>query len=87
MAIVLVWGVPALIRTNGEFFWVGIGRHVVERSFGALEGHGGQTWSSYFITLPFYFGTGFLQLLSVVNQAAGFDADISGGAEMGSITT
>jgi 4-amino-4-deoxy-L-arabinose transferase-like glycosyltransferase len=60
LAIVLLWGIPALIRTNGEFFWVGIGRHVVERSFGALEGHGGQTWSSYFLTLPFYFGTVFI---------------------------
>jgi 4-amino-4-deoxy-L-arabinose transferase-like glycosyltransferase len=60
MAIVLSWGIPALVRTKGEFFWVGIGRHVVERSFGALEGHGGQTWSSYFLTLPFYFGTVFI---------------------------
>jgi len=60
LAIVLLWGIPALVRTNGEFFWVGIGRHVVERSFGAMEGHGGQTWSSYFLTLPFYFGTVFI---------------------------
>jgi 4-amino-4-deoxy-L-arabinose transferase-like glycosyltransferase len=60
VAIVLLWGIPALIRTNGEFFWVGIGRHVVERSFGALEGHGGQSWSSYLVTLPFYFGTVFI---------------------------
>jgi 4-amino-4-deoxy-L-arabinose transferase-like glycosyltransferase len=60
MAIVLLWGIPALVRTKGEFFWVGIGRHVVERSFGAMEGHGSQTWSSYFITLPFYFVTVFV---------------------------
>jgi 4-amino-4-deoxy-L-arabinose transferase-like glycosyltransferase len=60
LGIVLLWGVPALIRTNGEFFWVGIGRHVIERGFGALEGHGGQTWQSYLITLPFYFGTVFV---------------------------
>jgi 4-amino-4-deoxy-L-arabinose transferase-like glycosyltransferase len=60
LAIVFLWGVPALVRTKGEFFWVGIGRHVVERSFGAMEGHGGQTWSSYFITLPFYFVTVFV---------------------------
>ena len=57
LAIVLCWGIPALVRTKGEFFWVGIGRHVVERSFGAMEGHGGQTWRSYFMTLPFYFVT------------------------------
>jgi 4-amino-4-deoxy-L-arabinose transferase-like glycosyltransferase len=60
MAIVLLWGIPALVRTKGEFFWVGIGRHVVERSFGALEGHGGQSWRSYLMTLPFYFGTVFI---------------------------
>ena len=60
MAIVSLWGIPALLRTNGEFFWVGIGRHVVERSFGAMEGHGAQTLSSYFLTLPFYFGTVFV---------------------------
>lgn len=60
LVIVSLWGVPALIRTKGEFFWVGIGRHVVERSFGALEGHGGQTLSSYLLTLPFYFGTVFI---------------------------
>lgn len=60
LAIVLLWGIPALVRTNGEFFWVGIGRHVVERSFGALEGHGGQSWRSYLMTLPYYFGTVFV---------------------------
>jgi 4-amino-4-deoxy-L-arabinose transferase-like glycosyltransferase len=60
LVLVLLWGIPALIRTNGEFFWVGIGRHVVERSFGAMEGHGGQTWLSYFLTLPFYFGMIFI---------------------------
>ena len=60
LAMVSLWGIPALVRTNGEFFWVGIGRHVVERSFGAMEGHGGQTWSSYFLSLPFYFGTVFI---------------------------
>lgn len=60
LGIVLLWGIPALVRTKGEFFWVGIGRHVVERGFGALEGHGGQTWQSYLLTLPFYFGTVFV---------------------------
>jgi 4-amino-4-deoxy-L-arabinose transferase-like glycosyltransferase len=60
IAIVLLWGIPALVRTKGEFFWVGIGRHVVERSFGALEGHGGQSWRSYLMTLPFYFVTVFI---------------------------
>lgn len=60
VAIVSLWGIPALVRTKGEFFWVGIGRHVVERSFGPMEGHGGQTLSSYLLTLPFYFVTVFV---------------------------
>src|SRR5262245_54670011 len=60
IAIVLSWGIPALVRTNGEFLRIGIGRHVVERSFGALEGHGGQSWHSYLLTLPFYFVTVFI---------------------------
>ena len=60
LAIVSLWGIPALVRTKGEFFWVGIGRHVVERSFGPMEGHGAQTFNSYLLTLPFYFVTVFV---------------------------
>ena len=60
IAIICTWGIPALVYTSGDFFRVGIGRHVVERSFGPMEGHGAQTWSSYFLTLPFYFGTVFI---------------------------
>src|SRR3712207_7065058 len=40
IAIVAMWGIPALQRTNGDFFRIGIGRHVVERSVVAMEGHG-----------------------------------------------
>jgi 4-amino-4-deoxy-L-arabinose transferase-like glycosyltransferase len=58
--IVALWGIPALIVTNGEYFNVGIGRHVVERSFGPMEGHGSQSLESYLLTLPFYFGTLFI---------------------------
>ncbi|MEP6698380.1 MAG: glycosyltransferase family 39 protein [Verrucomicrobiota bacterium] len=60
LGLVLLWGIPALLRTQGEYFHVGIGRHVVERSFGALEGHGGQTLHSYLLTLPYYFVTIFI---------------------------
>jgi 4-amino-4-deoxy-L-arabinose transferase-like glycosyltransferase len=59
-AIVCTWGVPALIRTNGEFFKVGIGRHVVERSFNVMEGHGANSWNTYLAAMPFYFLTVFL---------------------------
>jgi len=54
LAIVALWGIPALIQTHGEFFRIGIGRHVVGRSFGAMEGHGANSLAVYFLLLPFY---------------------------------
>ena len=59
-AIVCTWGIPALLRTNGEFFKVGIGRHVVERSFNVMEGHGANSWNTYLAAMPFYFLTVFI---------------------------
>jgi 4-amino-4-deoxy-L-arabinose transferase-like glycosyltransferase len=55
LAIVCTWGIPAVLRTNGEFFKVGIGRHVVERSFNVMEGHGANSWNTYLAAMPFYF--------------------------------
>jgi 4-amino-4-deoxy-L-arabinose transferase-like glycosyltransferase len=57
LAIVALWAVPALIQTHGEFFRIGIGRHVVRRSFGAMEGHGANSFGIYLLLLPFYFVT------------------------------
>jgi len=57
LAAVSVWGIPALVRTHGEFFWIGIGRHVVGRSIGAMEGHGANSLGAYLLLLPFYFVT------------------------------
>jgi 4-amino-4-deoxy-L-arabinose transferase-like glycosyltransferase len=60
LGIVALWGIPALIRTHGEFFLVGIGRHVIRRSFGAMEGHGANSLGAYLLLLPFYFVTIFV---------------------------
>ncbi len=60
LAIVALWGVPALIQTHGEFFLIGIGRHVVGRSFVTMEGHGANSLGMYFLLLPFYFVTVFI---------------------------
>lgn len=57
LAFVALWGVPALTRTDGEFFTIGIGRHVIGRSLGAMEGHGANSLGIYFLLLPFYFLT------------------------------
>jgi 4-amino-4-deoxy-L-arabinose transferase-like glycosyltransferase len=59
LAIVAVWGIPALIATNGEFFTVGIGHHVIFRSFGVMESHGGSGFLQYILWLPFFFVTFF----------------------------
>ena len=60
LAIVAPWGVPALIQTHGQFFAVGIGRHVIGRSFTTMEGHGANSFGVYLVLLPFYFGTIFV---------------------------
>jgi 4-amino-4-deoxy-L-arabinose transferase-like glycosyltransferase len=57
LALVALWGVPALLRTHGEFLQVGLGRHVVGRSFGTMQGHGGKSIAAALLSLPFYFLT------------------------------
>src|SRR6202007_1243411 len=57
LALISIWGIPALIRTHGEFLKVGIGRHVIGRSFGAMEGHGANSLGVYLLLLPLYFVT------------------------------
>jgi len=59
IALVGAWGIPALIQTKGEFFYVGIGKHVVERSLTTMEGHGSNSWLTTALMLPFYFVTVF----------------------------
>ena len=60
LAVIALWGVPALIQTHGEFLTVGIGRHVVSRSLTTLEGHGASSLGMYVLLLPFYFVTVFI---------------------------
>ena len=60
LIVVALWGIPALIQTHGEFFTVGIGRHVISRSLMTLEGHGASSLGMYVLLLPFYFVTVFI---------------------------
>ena len=60
LVVVALWGIPALIQTHGEFFTIGIGRHVVGRSLMTLEGHGASSLGMYVLLLPFYFVTVFI---------------------------
>ena len=54
LGLVAIWGIPALLATRGAYFQVGIGKHVVARSIGVLEGHGLQGLRGYLGSLPFY---------------------------------
>src|SRR5207253_9533360 len=57
LGLISLWGVPALVQTHGEFFRIGMGRHVIGRSIGAMEGHGAKSFGLYLLLLPFYFLT------------------------------
>jgi 4-amino-4-deoxy-L-arabinose transferase-like glycosyltransferase len=46
----LIWAIPANNATAGEFFRLGIGKHVIERSTSAMESHGG----NFILFLPYY---------------------------------
>ena len=60
LSVVALWGIPALIQTHGEFFSIGIGRHVIGRSLTTMEGHGARSLGVYVLLLPFYFVTIFV---------------------------
>jgi 4-amino-4-deoxy-L-arabinose transferase-like glycosyltransferase len=57
LAIVGVWGIPALLLTHGEFLRVGIGKHVVQRSIEPMESHGAPGIAGYLLFVPFYLVT------------------------------
>ena len=37
LLLVAIWGIPALINTEGAYFGIGIGKHVIERGTGAMN--------------------------------------------------
>ena len=59
LGLVALWGVPALLRTHGQFLAIGIGQHVIGRSVGAMQGHGSSSIFISLLSLPFYFVTVF----------------------------
>jgi len=54
LLIMAAWGIPAILATNGLFYKIGIGEHVVERGHKTFQGHGG--------FILYYLGTAFLSL-------------------------
>lgn len=54
LGLVAGWGIPALLQTHGEFWAVGMGEHVIHRSFGVNDSHGLKGWGNF---VPVYFLT------------------------------
>ena len=54
LIVIGLWGIPALIATNGEYLEIGLGKHVLQRSLQPMESHGGAGPMGYFLFLPFY---------------------------------
>ena len=46
LAIVAAWGIPALVRTHGLFWNIGIGEHIVARGHESFQGHG--SWAPHY---------------------------------------
>lgn len=53
LTIIGLWGIPALVRTQGEFLQVGIGEHVIKRGVTSFEGHGMLAPYYYVVTALF----------------------------------
>jgi len=59
LGVVASWGIPALVRTHGEYLAVGLGYHVLGRSVGVVDGHGAKSLAWWIAWLPFYLVTFF----------------------------
>jgi 4-amino-4-deoxy-L-arabinose transferase-like glycosyltransferase len=60
LGLVGLWGIPALLETHGDFATVGLGYHVVHRSFGVIDGHGAGSWLGWLASSPFTVATFFI---------------------------
>src|SRR5205809_7638198 len=60
LAVVALWGIPALVQTHGQFLAIGIGRQVISRSLATMEGHGARSLGMDLVLLPFDFVTFFV---------------------------
>jgi len=59
LIVVGAWGIPAVLATQGEYLQVGLGKHVLQRSFQPMESHGAPGFLGYLLFLPFYLITSF----------------------------
>ena len=60
LVVIGLWGIPAIIATNGAFLEIGLGKHVLQRSLQPMESHGGAGLVGYLLFLPFYLVVSFV---------------------------
>ncbi len=63
VALVALWGVPALVQTNGEFWSFGMGDQVFKRAIAVKDSHGMAGVLGFVALLPVYFLTFFISFL------------------------
>jgi 4-amino-4-deoxy-L-arabinose transferase-like glycosyltransferase len=71
LSVVALWAIPALVSTQGQFFKVGIGKHVVSRSFDVMEGHGFGGLLGWVLSTPLYFVTIFFSFFPWIIKLPG----------------
>jgi 4-amino-4-deoxy-L-arabinose transferase-like glycosyltransferase len=54
VALMLLWGVPAYVETNGDFLWRSWKAGIADRAWGADQGHGASNIGIYLLELPYY---------------------------------
>ncbi|MEI7535031.1 MAG: glycosyltransferase family 39 protein [Verrucomicrobiae bacterium] len=60
VALVAVWGLPAMGQTNNAFLKIGLGEHVLNRSVGVIDSHGLKGTLGFLALVPLYFVTFFV---------------------------
>ena len=55
LALMLLWGVPAYIHTEGAYLWMSWKAGIADRMWGADQGHGASSTGMYLLELPYYF--------------------------------
>jgi 4-amino-4-deoxy-L-arabinose transferase-like glycosyltransferase len=60
VALVALWGIPALLQTGGQFWSVGMGEHVIRRAIDVKDSHGLSGLGGFLAGLPLYFLTFFI---------------------------
>jgi 4-amino-4-deoxy-L-arabinose transferase-like glycosyltransferase len=60
IALVALWGLPAMKQTNNAFLTIGLGEHVLNRSVGVIDSHGMKGMLGFLALVPLYFATFFV---------------------------